>query len=247
MKVTGKAPGAAVRITGRLTKALVRALYPPVCLVCRAPGHGDLDLCAPCRSELPWFRHGCAACARRLPDGAGPLCGTCLRRPPAFDPTRALFHYAPPVDRLIAGLKYRGRLAHGRLLGSLWADTLSVPDPLPELILPVPLHPARLRERGFNQALELARPLGQRLGVPVAPALIRRVVPTPSQQGLRGRERRNNVRQAFALSPALACAPPERVALVDDVMTTGSTAGEIARLLRRAGVGRVEVWVLARA
>jgi ComF family protein len=247
MKGTGKAPGVAVRIAGRLTKALVRALYPPVCLVCGAPGHGDLDLCAPCRAELPWFRHGCAACARPLPDGAGPLCGTCLRRPPAFDATRALFQYAPPLDRLIAGLKYRGRLTNGRLLGHLWADTLSAPVPLPDLLLPVPLHAARLRERGFNQSLELARPLGRRLAVPVAPRLIRRITPTRPQQGLRGRERRHNVRHAFAPSSRLSADPPPFVALVDDVMTTGSTAGEIARLLRQAGVERVEVWVLARA
>jgi ComF family protein len=243
MRVTGKPPGAAVR----LMRALARVLYPPLCLVCRAPGHGGLDLCAGCRAELPWFCHGCAACARVLPEGAGPLCGACLRRPPPFHVTRALFHYAPPVDRLVAGLKYRSRLSHARLLGDLWAEALTLTGPAPELLLPVPLHPARLRERGFNQALELARPLGRRLGVSVASGLVERAVPTRPQQGLRGRERRRNVRSAFALSPALVSAPPRHVALVDDVMTTGSTVGELARVLRRAGVERVEVWVLARA
>lgn len=246
MTVTGKpwAPGAHA---AALIGALLRIFYPPVCLVCRAPGHGDLDLCAPCRAELPWFTHGCALCARRLPEGAGPVCGACLKHPPAFDVTRAAFRYAPPVDRLIAGLKYRGRLAHARLLGQLWAETLPAPAPPPELLLPVPLHPARLRERGFNQSLELARPLARRLGVPVAATLVRRTIPTAPQQGLRGRERRRNVRHAFELAPALIADPPRSVALVDDVMTTGSTAGEIARLLKRAGARRVEVWVLARA
>jgi ComF family protein len=111
----------------------------------------------------------------------------------------------------------------------------------------VPLHPARLRERGFNQALELARPLGRRLAVPVAPRLIRRITPTRPQQGLRGRERRHNVGTRSRRHPGLSADPPRSVALVDDVMTTGSTVGEIARLLRQAGVERVEVWVLARA
>jgi ComF family protein len=247
MRVTGTPLTATTRAARGLLHALVRVLYPPLCLVCRAPGQGDLDLCTPCRIELPWFTHGCAACARRLPEGAGPLCGACIRRPPPFDATRAAFHYAPPLDRLISGFKYRGRLTHGRLLGQIWADTLRAPGPLPELLLPVPLHPTRLRERGFNQALELARPLGRQLGVTVEPALIRRVVATPPQQTLRGRERRQNVRRAFELAPALTADPPRSVALVDDVMTTGSTVGEIARVLKGAGVERVEVWVLARA
>lgn len=247
MQGTGKWPGEALRTVRRMAGGLARILYPPVCLVCRAPGHRSMDLCLACRAELPWFRHGCLTCARSLPEGAGPLCGACLRHPPSYDVTRAAFRYTAPVDRLVTGLKYRGRLAHGRLLGQLWAEVGIFADTPPALLLPVPLHPARLRERGFNQALELVRPLSRRLQVPVAPSLIRRVVPTPPQQGLRGQERRRNVRHAFALSPVLERAPPGHVALVDDVMTTGSTVGEIARLLKQAGVERVEVWVLARA
>ncbi|OOG28095.1 amidophosphoribosyltransferase [Thioalkalivibrio denitrificans] len=233
--------------TAGLMDTLLRVLYPPLCMVCRAPGHDDLDICAPCRCELPWFTRGCRLCARVLPEGAGPVCGACLRRPPPFDATRAAFHYGPPLDRLVAAFKYRGRLAQGRLLAQLWTEALSAPTPLPDLILPVPLHPRRLRERGFNQALELARPLARTLDIPLAPALIRRVVPTPPQQTLRGRERRRNVRHAFEIAPVLAAHPPRSVALVDDVMTTGSTVDEIARVLKRAGVERVEVWVLARA
>lgn len=228
---------------GGLLGALLRWLYPPVCLLCRAPGAGDLDLCPGCRGDLPWFGHGCPACARPLPSGAGPLCGACLKRPPPFDATHALFHYAAPVDRLITGLKYRGRLSHARLLGELWASHAPVTDP-PDLLLPVPLHPERLRERGFNQSLELARPLSRRLGIPLQPGLMKRVRPTRAQQGLKGKERRRNVRAAFEIAAGTV---PAHVAIIDDVMTTGSTVGEMAKQLKRAGAERVEVWVLARA
>ncbi|MFN2350082.1 MAG: ComF family protein [Thioalkalivibrio sp.] len=227
----------------QLSQAFLRLLYPPVCLLCRAPGHADLDLCLGCRDELPWFVHGCQACARALPEGAGPLCGACLKRPPPFDATCALFHYAAPVDRLITGLKYRGRLTHARLLGELWSAHAPV-TALPALLLPVPLHPERLRERGFNQSLELARPLSRALGIPLAADRLLRVRATRAQQGLKGKARRSNVHDAFRLRPGPL---PTHVAIVDDVMTTGSTVGEIAWLLKRAGVKRVEVWTLARA
>ena len=146
---------------------------------------------------------------------------------------------------LVAGLKFHDRLAGGRLLGELLARHLLVRGgPLPELILPIPLHPRRLRQRGFNQALELALPLGRRLGVPLDRHSCRRNRATQPQTELDLKQRRRNLRNAFALAGPL---PARHIALVDDVVTTGSTSNELARLLKRAGAERVEVWAAARA
>ena len=149
------------------------------------------------------------------------------------------------MQQLVAGLKFHERLAGGRLLGELLArHLLARVNPLPELILPIPLHPRRLRQRGFNQAMELALPVGRRLGIPLDRKSCRRKRPTQPQTELDLVQRRRNLRKAFALSGAL---PARHIALVDDVVTTGSTSDELARLLKRAGAERVEVWAAARA
>lgn len=171
------------------------------------------------------------------------ICGACRRRPPPFFATTAALRYAEPADRLILDLKFRGRLPAARLLGTLLAEAVADAEP-PEALLPVPLHPARLRERGFNQALELARPLARRLDRPLPIDAVRRIRATPPQTGVDRHGRRRNIRNAFALRRPL---PWRHVAIVDDVMTTGSTVAELAGLLRRNGVERVQVWVAARA
>ncbi len=177
-------------------------------------------------------------------DRVARVCGACQRRPPAFARTVALFHYAPPVDRLIHGLKYHGRLELARILGGLLADALTRRPVHIDLIVPVPLHRARLRARGFNQALELARPVARRLGVPIDYRCVVRARDTAPQATLAPRARRSNVRGAFVARGRL---DRLRIALVDDVLTTGHTADAVAACLRRAGARQVELWVLARA
>lgn len=220
-------------------------LYPPRCLLCGAPGEGGLDLCGPCRAALPWLGPHCPVCAVPLPEGADGPCGTCLAADPPYTRILAPLYYRPPVDWLIPRLKFQGRLSHARLLGSLMAEYLAarLGDP-PDLILPVPLHPTRLRERGFNQARELAVPVARRLGLPLGRGLVRRVKATRAQMELSARQRRANVRGAFAVT-----GPVEglRIALVDDVATTGATLGALAQALRRAGAREVQCWVAARA
>ena len=226
--------------------SIQRGLYPPRCQLCAAPGDGGLEICAACAAGLARNHHACARCALPLPAAApaDALCGHCRRAPPPLERARAPFLYAPPLDRLIADLKFRGRLAAGRLLGELLARALAAEDPpRPDLILPVPLHPRRLRERGFNQAGELARVLSRRLGVPWRPGGLIRVRETASQRGLDRGARRRNLRGGFACG---ALGGASQIALVDDVITTGATMAEAARALRRAGVGRVEAWALAR-
>jgi ComF family protein len=172
-------------------------------------------------------------------------CGVCQRRPPVFDETTALFHYHPPVDHLLKCLKFARELAVAPLLAGMLAERLGQREQaLPGQLVPVPLHHSRLRERGFNQATELARTLGRRLHIPVAHHLCRRLRPTEPQSRLPPAARRLNLRNAFTVQGT-----PEHkhLAIIDDVMTTGHTANELASALKQAGAERLEVWVIARA
>lgn len=227
--------------------SLQERLYPPRCLLCGAPGHAGLDLCPGCLADLPRVAHPCFQCGQPLPAAAAAQtrCGACQKRPPAFDRCIAPLAYAGPVPLLVAGLKFHQRLAAGRLLGELLArHLLAREEPMPELILPIPLHRQRLRRRGFNQALELALPLSRRLGLPLDRRSCLRQRATEPQTALDLAQRRRNLRRAFTLTGPL---PARHIALVDDVVTTGSTSSELARLLKRAGAERVEVWAAARA
>lgn len=207
------------------------------CVLCGAPG---TPLCAGCEADLPRLGNACERCGEPLPVAG--ICGECLREPPPFDRTRAAFRYASPLSELVLRLKFQGALHLAKLLGELLAGHLSVTGPRPDLIIPVPLHPARLASRGYNQALELGRPLARALGASLAPNLCRRVRDTATQSRLDLEERRRNVRGAFAVTGAV----PPHVAILDDVITTGATLGELARVLRRAGARYVEAWALAR-
>ncbi len=219
------------------------AVFPPRCLLCAARGDADRDLCAGCAAELPRNRVCCARCALPLKSAAA-LCGECIKREPPFASTFAPFEYAHPLDLLLVRLKFSRSLAAGRVLGQLALDAFAEDKvATPQAIVPVPLHRDRLRERGYNQALELARAFSDALGVPVREILVRRRA-TAAQSDLDAAARRRNVRGAFDV---IGDDLPVHVALIDDVMTTGTTIRECARVLRRAGVERVDVWVLARA
>lgn len=226
----------------RAWHGLGRWLLPWRCLLCGDAGADGLDLCAACAAELPRNTSCCARCALPLPRAAA-LCGACQRKPPPWDAAWAPFRYGWPLDRLEARYKFGRDLAAGRALAELWRR---IPAPAAPLwILPVPLHRGRLRERGYNQALELARPLGRALGVPVRHDLLSRAHATTAQTELDAAARRRNVRGAFVLRAGAEL--PAHVAVLDDVMTTGATLAECARVLKRAGVARVEAWALARA
>lgn len=222
---------------------LSRLGLPWRCQLCGDPGTDGIDLCDGCIADLPRNTICCARCALPLATPAA-LCGACQRRLPPWDAAWTPFVYGWPLDRLEARFKFGGDLACGRSLATLWRDT-RLPLDRPELILPVPLHRQRLRERGYNQALELARPLARELSVPLRHNVLTRNRPSAPQTELNARARRHNVRKAFALKPASML--PAHVVIVDDVMTTGATLAECTRVLKRAGVVRVDVWALARA
>jgi ComF family protein len=218
---------------GKLTIARVRAtlgalLVPPNCLLCGAAGlPGPIDLCAGCLADLP----GNASPLQSEIAGYQLIC--------------CPWQFAFPIDELVRGLKFHGERCHARLLGTLLARTrLTSPLPLPQRVVPVPLHPRRLAERGYNQAAELAKFAARELGIQCEPRCLQRLRATREQSHLGAAARAVNLRQAFHAPRPLAFAS---VALVDDVMTTGSTAAAAAAALRAAGAAHVELWVVAQA
>lgn len=220
------------------------------CLLCTTRCR-DL-LCPGCASDLPLLpEQRCPFCA--LPAPQGEICGRCLAHAPHFDATYALFRYGFPLDRLIQAFKYGHQLALGNYFGHLLAEFAQAAAPTErplwktsnaDLIVPLPLHPVRLRERGFNQSLELSRPLAARLRRPLASRLCQRIRNTPAQAALPWRGRKKNIRGAFRCDADLS---GKTIILVDDVMTTGASLDECARTLKYSGATAVILLVLARA
>lgn len=226
-------------------RALRHGLLPPICLLCGAAGTAGRDLCAGCDADLPRNTRACPGCALPLAAGSNGDCEYCRARSFSFDRAFVPFRYRPPVDFLILGLKFTHRLSHARLLGELFAAALAERNaPPPDCIIPVPLHPLRLRERGFNQALELARPSARRFGLPLLANGLRRVRHTPPQTQMDASRRHDNPQGAFAANQPLA---GRRVALMDDVVTTASTVAECSRILRASGATDIEIWAIGRA
>lgn len=233
-----------------IEKLLTMALGPPPCLLCDDLVEATLPLCLPCRQSLPWLTHRCRICSLPLPisfDHTRLLCGNCLTRKPVIAQSAIPFRYAPPVSDLILRFKSSGDLIAGRALAELLLleirSRLKLPagSPPPTLV-PIPLHPTRLRRRQFNQAIELARPVLHSTGWPADYGLLRRTSNTPSFQGLPVRLRRQHARRMFALTHP----PPANVLLIDDVVTTMATAESAARTLRQAGCRQVLLAAVAR-
>ena len=221
--------------------SLIDRVVDTRCALCHAPGHA---ICADCLTALPRNTRPCAHCALPLPESAPTqtLCADCQAHPPAFDHVMAPLLYENPVDGLVAQFKYRQHLHLGRVLADTLGTEVRGQRAPPALLVPVPAGPRRLRERGFNQAAELARWLSAALDIPWSGSRLIRASDTPTQRGLPRPQRRRNIRGAFSCTGPL----PDHLALIDDVMTTGATAGEASRALKGAGVKRVEVWAVAR-
>lgn len=219
--------------------ALLDALLPRACLLCGDRAH--IALCAGCAADLPRLEDPlCPVCATPLSMPA-PACGACLKTPPAFDATLASLRYAYPIDRLIRNLKFRSRLASADFFAE---QMLAAARPAGSLIMPVPLSRQHLRERGFNQALEIARPLARTLGLPLDATSLIRPKETLPQSKLPWRARKGNVRNAFECNRDLT---GETVIVIDDVMTTGATLDAVARTLKDHGAARVINWIATRA
>lgn len=213
------------------------------CLLCGAPS-GDAMACAACAADMPELPPGCRVCAMPVPESAAResgVCGACMRSAPEFDATLAVWRYDFPLDRIVQSLKYQGNLPVARLVGEALARRVA--GRAIDVIVPMPLARERLARRGFNQAVEIARPAARARRLSVETALIERVRDTASQTDLPFTERARNVRGAFACRADVGS---RRIAVVDDVMTTGATLAELASCLKRAGAAWVENWVVGR-
>ena len=218
---------------------IIRRFIQQDCVLCNAASGAHM-LCRACYAGLPRITKACPQCAA---PSDGEICGACLKHPPAYDRAHAALDYTFPVDKLIQTLKYGHQLALAHLLGELSAVALRA-MPRPDNILPMPLHPARLRERGFNQAHEIGKVIAKSLGVALDSRLATRILNTPPQATLALGARLKNVKGAFACDHVLT---NQHVALVDDVMTSGATLNELAKTLKQAGAREISVWVVARA
>lgn len=220
-------------------KSFAQSMLPQNCLLCDAYSGKEL-LCADCRNDLP--RHtgpACPVCAHPSPQAE--ICGQCLKRPPAFDSTHAAFIYDFPLDALLKHLKYGGNL----VLVDFFAQALleSPPATPPDWLIPMPLHPQRLQQRGFNQSLEIARRLSRLSGIPLLANGVSRTRHSEPQAGLPLAKRAANVKGIFAANRDFA---GQSLLLVDDIMTSGASLNELAKTLKKAGAQRVECLVAAR-
>lgn len=224
-------------------KQLPHFLTPGICFLCRERTHDHSLICNGCKNDLPYNRISCIKCGKA--QLAHTICNSCNKQPPEIDRTITSFSYQFPVTELIKKLKYNQKVIIAQELGSCLATSITeVSTSLPDCILPVPLHRFRYISRGFNQATEIAIIVAKKLSLSIDTQLLDRTRNTLAQFDLNPFERKQNVKNAFILNTK-----PEykSVAIIDDVITTGSTVNEIAKVLKTAGVKRVEAWTCARA
>jgi ComF family protein len=235
--------------------ALKQLIFKPNCLLCTQNiaqntenTHPSIHaVCRACLAELPW--HPKTSCPQCGLASSGIICGSCLNSPPDFDATKAVFLYAYPVDAMMQRYKYGSMLNLGDTFGEFLAEKVNVEDCLKniDLIIPMPMHPQRLKERGFNQALEIAKVLTKNCKEKLDYKSTERQTLTPPQASLPLKERVKNIKGAFKVNAdKLDKIQGKRIAIVDDVMTTGASLNELAKTLKKAGASHVECWVIAR-
>jgi ComF family protein len=221
------------------------------CTLCGAAGMASREICEACYQSLPINDLACKLCAIPLPPGSAGICGQCVQKPPPYERCIATWRYEPPLDYLVQRLKFNKDLSAARLMAGLFAEHLITmyanQRDKPDVIIPVPLHSKRLRERGFNQAAEIAKIVARQMRIPLNLRACTRVKMTQPQAELPAEHRKRNIKGAFAFHASQCAAPFGRIALLDDVMTTGHTIEELTKTLQFNGQYAVEVWVCARA
>lgn len=229
-------------IITRLAHRLAQLYSKVLPINCRLCGicSDDQPLCRDCASELPQIGPACPRCA--LPTPHYQLCGQCLSQPPEQHSSISIYQYKDPVDRLIVDLKFNDKLYLTQFFAERMAEVIK-DKPLPELLIPIPLHPNKLKQRGYNQSYELAKALSELLLIPCSNNFLERVIDTKPQSSMPYKERKKNIQHAFQ---STASSTFKHIALIDDVLTTGHTANAAAKTLRLAGVSRIEVWTIAR-
>jgi ComF family protein len=237
-----------MQIKNHYLKKICSWLLPFTCILCGHSSERNQDLCEPCYQTLVLLKKGCLCCAIPLPEKvAGLRCGQCLQKTPPFDVTHALYSYQLPITRLILELKFNQALINARILGEHLADAIQQSwyqtKVLPNIIIPVPLHATRLKERGFNQALEIARPIAKALKIPLSTTHCQRHKLTAPQSMLSAAKRQQNVKNAFTVTGNFT---GQHVAVIDDVITTGNTITEFCKVLKQHGARQIDVWCCAR-
>ncbi len=227
----------------QVIKRIYQQLVQQQCLLCGNHSHDTSALCPPCRAELHW--HNADSCQQCGLPANHAVCGAFLTHPPYFDYTQAVLQYAYPVDSLLQAYKYHHALYLSQTLGELMLNFMPQPaqQPKVDVMIPMPLHPARLKERGFNQSLELARVIATHTGLALDYHHCQRIKNTPQQASLKLQDRIRNVKDAFI------CTTPwqgQHVAIVDDVMTSGASLNALAKTLKQAGASTVSCWLVAR-
>jgi ComF family protein len=227
---------------------IINKLMPLTCVMCGDYTQNTYNICTACAYNLPSLPHHCVQCAQFLPETlSATLCGTCLSHPPAYAATYALFPYEYPIISMIRKIKFQHQLCFAQALGELFAQkaqtTWYAHKPLPDLLIPIPLHLKRLSERGFNQALEIARPISKKLQLAIDYKGIVRSKATLAQSGLSAAKRAHNIANAFKVRRDYTGL---KIALLDDVITTGHTITECSRMLKKHGAASIEIWCCAR-
>ncbi len=225
-----------------IARCLNHLFAPGLCLACGGELGDANSLCASCSNQLQRVPNPCQYCGQPNPVG-GLVCPACLLNPPRWQKLIAPLQYRGLVRDYLIQLKFSEALYLAKSLGQECIDPFRQSQPRPEVLLPVPLHHTRLFERGYNQAYEIANVLSGELGIPIDRHALIRTRPTQSQSGLSSPQRESNIRKAFAYAPKHEY---RHVALIDDIVTTGSTVTEITGVLHHGGVEYVEVWALAR-
>lgn len=227
-------------------KNFMSLVFPYTCLLCKSKSDRHQDLCSACYRDLPFATHCCEQCAIPM-SRHEKQCGQCLKHPPFFDKAYTLFIYQNPVTALLLALKFNQAIVNARILGELLAETARIhwyqDKPYPDALIPIPLHPTRLKERGFNQALEIARPVAKMLQLPLLAEAGARIKATAPQASLKASMRLQNVNRAFSIKNDFL---NQHVAVIDDVMTTGSTMNAFCSELKAKGARRIDVWCCAR-
>jgi ComF family protein len=224
------------------------SIFCGTCVLCGLSSGRSLDICMECEAELPWIQYACHQCGEPFDTKDNTKCGDCLKQHPPFDKTIALFYYKKPIDNFITALKFADKLIYARILGDLLTVKLmkyyhNNSYKLPEIIIPVPLHHQRLRERGYNQALEIARLIAKKLRIVIDYKSCRRIKHTQAQALLPFKERKKNLIKAFTVKHNFKA---KHIAIIDDVVTTGSTVSALSKVMRKQGVQTIDIWCCAR-
>lgn len=215
--------------------------------MCDQTGCNGMDLCPSCIKNLPWVKYACARCALPLANSSSPICGACSNKKIYFENTHAPFLFSKFIQEAIYEYKFNHKLHYGKLLAQLLLRHIENKKLVaPDILLPVPLYCNRIRKRGFNQSLEIARIVSKKIKCEINTNAVQRVRETHVQMQLPAKKRAANVKNAFVLNSRPEIFKDKHIAIIDDVMTTGNTANEVAKCLQKASAKKIDVWCIAR-